>query len=78
MRRLFRRLFDLCTGRWYALYVSGHGSGFIREKELLTRKEVLQQADHWEGFACTIGGRSVAKNVYTGEVIYPVRPICPR
>lgn len=78
MGQLFRRLFDLGTGRWYALYVSGHGYDFLREKGLLTRKEALRQADHWEGYACTIGGRSMVRNIYSGEVIYPVRPIRSR
>lgn len=70
--RLIAHIRNFFIGRWYALYVSGHGSGFRRDGGLMTRKAALQEADRWEGIADTIGGRSQVKNVLTGNTIYPI------
>ena len=69
--QLIDRLSNFLAGRWYALYVSGHGSKYRRESELLTKRRALLEADRWEGDACTIGGRSMAANIFTGRIIYP-------
>lgn len=68
--RLVKKVYDFLTGRWYALDVSGHGSGFIRDKDLRTKKVALKEARHWESIADTIGGMSQVSNVINGKVIY--------
>lgn len=67
---LLRKIYLFSTGHWYALYVSGHGSSFKRERGLLTKKEALRQADHWVGIADTIGGRAQVENTITKRLIY--------
>lgn len=54
------------VGRWYGLYVSGHGSNFKYEG-LMTRNEADKQAKHWASIADTIGGRAQVKNIVTGN-----------
>ena len=68
--KILRIVFYLFTCRWYALEVSGHGSEFIRDNKLRTKKKALKEARHWESIADTIGGMSQVSNVLTGKVIY--------
>lgn len=68
-----RRVLNFCTGRWYAVYTSGHGSGFVRDRELRTRRRALAEADSWVGDACTIGGDAMVKNIFTDKIVYPTR-----
>lgn len=65
-----KRISDFLTGRWYVLYVSGHGSSFKREEGMLTKKRALYEADRWVGDACTIGGGAKVENIFTGKIIY--------
>lgn len=64
---------DILARRWYAVYVSGHGSRFIRDKNLYTKARALYEADSWIGNACTIGGDALVVNVLSGKFIYPER-----
>lgn len=73
--KLFKSIFNFLTGRWYALYVSGHGSGFRRDGGLMTKRTALFEADRWVGIADTIGGRAQVKNVFTYKIIYPSKII---
>lgn len=61
---------DILARRWYAVYASGHGSHFVRDKSLYTKKRALYEADRWIGDACTIGGDAQVVNVLTGKIIY--------
>lgn len=69
--KLFNSIFNFLAGRWYVLYVSGHGSGFKRDGGLMTKRIALYEADRWVGIADTIGGRAQVKNIFTDEIIYP-------
>lgn len=71
--KCFKLVRDFLTGRRYALYFSGHGSDFMRDPKRMTERRALAEADRWEGDACTIGGRSMVKNIFTDEIIYSKR-----
>ncbi|MDO8574907.1 MAG: hypothetical protein Q7R61_01380 [bacterium] len=68
--KLFKSIFKFFTGRWYALYISGHGSSFRREGGLMTKKVAIYEADRWIGEGCTIGGASEVRNIFTSKLIY--------
>ena len=71
-----KSLYNFFTGRWYELWVSAHGFGFIRDGGLFTLKQVRKDADYWIGYADTVGGQSQIKNTYTGKIVptYPNYP----
>ncbi len=75
MMSLFKYIHNFFIGRWYALYVSGHGSGFRRDGGLMTKRTALFEADRWVGIADTIGGRAQVKNIFTYKVLYPSKII---
>jgi len=69
VKKIAPDLFYVLTGRWYELWISGHGSKFVRERGRYTKEEALKEANDWIGNACTIGGDAEVRNRYTGKVI---------
>mgnify|MGYP001559972572 CR=1 len=67
--RFLQRIWNILNGRWYFVYASGHGSGFIRDDGPKRKKMAIQEACHWENIADTIGGRACVKNMFTRNIV---------